>query len=95
MSPNNPSTPNTPNLPRASHPPDREPAAWFTVLLWVLGLPGMLTLVGVVLVGTALGDRHGQLSRDDAYSLVPWLIVSAAFLVPWSICVNRRTKGKN
>ncbi|MFE4260206.1 hypothetical protein [Streptomyces sp. NPDC056883] len=92
MSPN---LPNTPDLPTASHPPDREPAAWFTVLLWVLGLPGMLTLVGVVLVGTALGDRHGQLSRDDAYSLVPWLLVAAAFLVPWSICVNRRTKGKN
>ncbi|MFF1412767.1 hypothetical protein ACFVX6_23845 [Streptomyces sp. NPDC058289] len=87
--------PITPNLPNTSDLPNTKPAAWFTVLLWVLGLPGMLTLVGVVLVGTALGDRHGQLSRDDAYSLVPWLLLAAAFLVPWAICVNRRTKGKN
>lgn len=90
--------PNLPNLPNASHPPhptDPKPAAWFTVLLWVLGLPGMLTLVGVVLAGTFMGDRHGQLARDDAYSLVPWLLLAAAFLVPWAVCVNRRTKGKN
>ncbi|WP_327254521.1 hypothetical protein [Streptomyces sp. NBC_01244] len=95
MSPNLPNTPNRPNTSRPPHPTRFEPSARFTVLLWVLGVPGMLALAWVVLAGTFMGDRHGQLARDDAYSLVPWLLLAAAFLVPWSICVNRRTKGKS
>lgn len=80
--------------PPEPRPPRRPPAAWFTVVLWVLGIPGMVIGGSVILLGVALGDEHGQLAGDEGRFLLRWLLVAGVFLVPWSICVNRRTKGK-
>lgn len=71
------------------------PDTWFTVLLWVLGVPGIVTGASVLLLGIAMGDEHSKIAPDNAWFLFKWLIVAGVSLVPWTICLNRRLKGKN
>lgn len=75
--------------------PQASPTAfWFTVLLWVLGVPGMVIGASVLLLGITMGDEHGQLERDNAWFLFKWLLVACASLIPWAICLRLRTAGR-
>ncbi|MGW8778527.1 M16 family metallopeptidase [Streptomyces sp. NPDC055796] len=70
---------------------------WFTVLLWVLGIPAVLVggftaLLAYVATRTA-GD--GGIPAEDARFLFACLILSAVFVIPWSILVRRRKQGLN
>lgn len=85
-----------PGAPRSPAPePSPRPDTWFTVLLWVLGVPGIVTGASVLLLGIAMGDEHSKIAPDNAWFLFKWLIVAGASLVPWTICLNRRLKGQN
>ncbi|MEU7555827.1 insulinase family protein [Streptomyces sp. NPDC044571] len=70
-------------------------AVWFTVLLWVLGVPGLLLGAWTLVLYKALGDAHSHMSRYDAQYVLKWLLAAAVFLVPWGICMERRRKGRN
>ncbi|MFI6000775.1 M16 family metallopeptidase [Streptomyces sp. NPDC051366] len=70
-------------------------SVWFTALLWVLGVPGLLIGGSVLLLGIALGDDHDQIPQDTAQDLLKWLIFAGVFLIPWGVCLDRRIKGKN
>ncbi|MBT2445813.1 insulinase family protein [Streptomyces sp. ISL-43] len=75
--------------------PQAPPAVWFTVLLWVLGVPGVLIGGSTLVLGIVMGDEHGQIAQDNAKFLFDYLLVAGAFLIPWGVCMNRRIKGKN
>ncbi|WP_371617470.1 insulinase family protein [Streptomyces sp. NBC_00454] len=82
--------------PRTAAPePSRRPDTWFTVLLWVLGVPGIVTGASVLLLAITMGDEHSKIAPDNAWFLFKWLLVACASLVPWAFCLNRRMKGKN
>ncbi|MFE2306753.1 insulinase family protein [Streptomyces sp. NPDC059411] len=85
-----PGAPRTP----APQPPPR-PDTWFTVLLWVLGVPGIVTGASVLLLAITMGDAHSKIAPDNARFLFKWLIVAGISLIPWTVCLNRRLKGKN
>ncbi|CAM5552063.1 hypothetical protein SAVIM338S_04478 [Streptomyces avidinii] len=68
---------------------------WFTVLLWVLGTPGLLIAGAALALGYVMGDAHGQIAEDNAWFLFRLLLVAGVFLIPWGLCVSRRSKGKN
>nr|WSW44158.1 insulinase family protein [Streptomyces sp. NBC_01001] len=70
-------------------------SVWFTALLWVLGVPGLLIGGSVLLLGIALGDDHDQIPQGTAQDLLKWLIFAGVFLIPWGVCLDRRIKGKN
>ncbi|MCJ0870133.1 pitrilysin family protein [Streptomyces sp. AP-93] len=87
--------PQTPAPTPAPAPVPAAPAAtWFTVLLWVLGLPGMVIGASVLVLGLVMGDEHGQISRDNAWFLFKWLLVAGAALIPWAVCLRLRTAGR-
>lgn len=68
---------------------------WFTVLLWVLGAPGLLIGGAAIVLGYVMGDEHGQIAEDNAWFLFKLLLVAGVFVIPWGVCLNRRSKGKN
>ncbi|MGW6847527.1 M16 family metallopeptidase [Streptomyces virginiae] len=87
---------------RIPQPAEPRPAAapavrsvWFTVLLWVLGVPGLLIGGSVLLTGYVVSDDHYRVPEDSARQLFPWLLLAGVFLIPWGICLDRRRKGKN
>ncbi|MET9851721.1 insulinase family protein [Streptomyces sp. NPDC006450] len=83
-----------PQAPAPAPAPAAPTAPWFTVLLWVLGLPGMVIGAAVLLLGMTMGDEHGQLAPDDAWFLFKWLLVAGASLIPWAVCLRLRTSGR-
>ncbi|MER6778219.1 MULTISPECIES: hypothetical protein [unclassified Streptomyces] len=97
MPPRDPGRVPQPRKTTAKAEPGTARHAWFTVLLWVLGIPA------VVLGGfTALSAFVAtQASRDDgippeeARFLLACLIVSAVFVVPWGLLLRRRQQGLN
>ncbi|MFG2979219.1 M16 family metallopeptidase [Streptomyces sp. NPDC048331] len=86
-------------IPRPAEPrPAAAPAVrsvWFTALLWVLGLPGLLIGGSVLLMTLAVSDDHYRVPEDSARQLFTWLLLAGAFLIPWGVCLNRRRQGKN
>ncbi|MFI5759899.1 insulinase family protein [Streptomyces sp. NPDC051563] len=74
--------------------PAPAPAPWFTVLLWVLGLPGLVIGASVLFLGLVMGDEHGQIASDNAWFLFRWLLVAGASLIPWAVCLRLRTSGR-
>ncbi|MEU6866152.1 insulinase family protein [Streptomyces sp. NPDC046876] len=78
-------------------PPPKAPVrhAWFTALLWVLGVPALLMGGATALMALAVTNRGRQteIPQDDARFLLACLIVSAVFLIPWGICLRRRKQG--
>ncbi len=65
------------------------------MLLWVLGVPGLLIGGSALLLGLALGDDHDRIPQDTAQDLLMWLMFAGVFLIPWGVCLDRRLKGKN
>lgn len=70
---------------------------WFTVLLWVLGIPAVLVggftaLLAYVAFRTA---DDGAIPAEDARFLFACLILSAVFVIPWGLLVRRRKQGLN
>ncbi|MFD5146957.1 M16 family metallopeptidase [Streptomyces sp. NPDC058401] len=70
------------------------PAPWFTVLLWVLGLPGLIIGASTLFLGLVMGDEHGRIASDNAWFLFRWLLVAGASLIPWAICLRLRNSGR-
>ncbi|MEU8500443.1 M16 family metallopeptidase [Streptomyces lavendulae] len=70
------------------------PKAWFTALLWLLGIPA-LVLGGLSAIVTL------ALASDGTGDTGEWLVVAALwvfssfFLVPWGICLRRRRGGRS
>ncbi|MBT2402416.1 MULTISPECIES: pitrilysin family protein [unclassified Streptomyces] len=94
MPPRAPSRIPRPAAPAPAAPP-AERSVWFTVLLWVLGVPGLIIGGSVLVLGLALGDRHDHIPEDEAQYLLTWLFLAGVLLIPWAICLDRRIKGKN
>ncbi|MFI1149071.1 M16 family metallopeptidase [Streptomyces sp. NPDC020817] len=71
--------------------------AWFTVLLWVLGIPavvlGGFTALSAFVATQA--SRDDGIPPEDARFLLACLIVSAVFVVPWGLLLRRRQQGLN
>ncbi|MFE3583761.1 insulinase family protein [Streptomyces vinaceus] len=70
---------------------------WFTVLLWVLGIPavlvgGLTALLAYVEIRTA---DEAAIPADDARFLFACLILSAVFVIPWGLLLRRRKQGLN
>ncbi|WP_328300360.1 insulinase family protein [Streptomyces sp. NBC_00435] len=84
-----------PGTPLRAPAPAPRPDPRFTVLLWILGLPGMLIGGSVLALGLVMGDEHSRMAPDNAWFLFKWLLVAGASLIPWVICLNRRMKGRN
>lgn len=96
MPPRDPSRiPQPPRPAPAPAPAGAERALWFTVLLWVLGAPGLLIGGAALALGYVMGDEHGQIAQDNAWFLFKLLLVAGAFLIPWGICLTRRSQGRN
>ncbi|MBT2467654.1 hypothetical protein J7E97_07170 [Streptomyces sp. ISL-66] len=87
--------PPRPTPARAPRAPATEPDLWFTVLLWALGAPGLLIGAAALALGYVMGDEHGQIAHDNAWFLFRLLLVAGVFVIPWGICLNRRSKSKN
>ncbi|MEV6676080.1 insulinase family protein [Streptomyces erythrochromogenes] len=69
--------------------------AWFTALLWILGIPAMLS-GGVTALSALLATRMysgEEIPQEDATVLLAGIIVSAMLLTPWGICLRRRRQG--
>ncbi|WP_208301622.1 insulinase family protein [Streptomyces sp. KS 21] len=94
MPPRHPSRIPQPAGPGPAAAPARR-SAWFTALLWVLGVPGLLIGGSAVMAGLVLGDDHDRIPQDAAQELLKWLVLAGALLIPWGICLDRRIKGKN
>ncbi|MFB6811855.1 hypothetical protein [Streptomyces sp. NPDC056387] len=84
---------------RARNSPPDVPVrrAWFTVLLWVLGIPavsigGYTALLAYV---ATQGPRDHRIAQEDARFLFACMIVSAVFLIPWGLLVRRRKEGRS
>ncbi|WP_328789136.1 MULTISPECIES: M16 family metallopeptidase [unclassified Streptomyces] len=86
---------------RIPQPPEpvKEPVrqAWFTALLWVLGVPALpLTAVTALLCLSLFRSRGDDgIAQGDATFALGCILVSAVFMVPWSICMRRRRQGLN
>ncbi|MFF4643870.1 M16 family metallopeptidase [Streptomyces sp. NPDC001389] len=76
--------------PDAPQPPKR----WFTVVLWVLGIPALL-FGGLSSMTTLALLSKGTEDPDDWLVLVALWVFSSFFLVPWGICLRRRKQGKS
>ncbi|MET9957488.1 insulinase family protein [Streptomyces sp. NPDC006326] len=94
MPPRDPSRIPRPAGPAPAAAPARR-SIWFTVLLWVLGLPGLIIGGSALLLAMALGDSHDRIPQENAQHLLNWLFLAGAFLIPWAVCLDRRVKGKN
>ncbi|MER5481836.1 insulinase family protein [Streptomyces sp. NPDC002812] len=84
----------TPPAPVPAPAPAAPAAPWFTVLLWVLGLPGIIIGVSVLLLGIVMGDEHSRIAPDNAWFLFKWLLAAGASLIPWAVCLRLRTSGR-
>ncbi|MGW7439071.1 M16 family metallopeptidase [Streptomyces sp. NPDC054849] len=84
---------------RIPRPAERKPAepprrGWFTALLWILGIPALLS-GGVTALSALFVIRtsQGEIPQDQAQLLLAGIIFSAMLLIPWGICVRRRRQG--
>ncbi|MER7827647.1 insulinase family protein [Streptomyces sp. NPDC096097] len=83
---------------RIPQPPEpaKEPVrrAWFTALLWVLGIPALLLTAATVLLCLLLTRAYDDgIPQEDAAVALGCIVVSAVFMIPWSICMRRRKQG--
>ncbi|WP_051781669.1 MULTISPECIES: insulinase family protein [unclassified Streptomyces] len=83
---------------RIPRPPEpvKEPVrrAWFTALLWVLGIPALLLSAATVLLCLVLMRTHDDgIPQEDAAFALGCIVVSAVFMIPWGICMRRRKQG--
>lgn len=90
-----PAVTTVPTAPKAPAVPAAERALWYTLLLWALGVPGGLIGGSAILMGIAMGDRHGVIAEENAWFLFRLLLLAGVFVIPWSVLLNRRLKGKN
>ncbi|MCX4958641.1 M16 family metallopeptidase [Streptomyces virginiae] len=82
---------------RIPQPPEpaKEPVrhAWFTALLWVLGVPALLLTAATVLLCLVLTRNDEGVAQEDAAFALGCIVVSAVFMIPWGICMRRRKQG--
>ncbi|MFI5620636.1 M16 family metallopeptidase [Streptomyces sp. NPDC051567] len=86
------------SVPRPALPePEEVPAprrTWLTVVLWLLGTPALLLGALSAIASLVMLSDPGAQGRSDWVVLGVLWIVSAVFLVPWSVCLRRRLRGR-
>ncbi|MGE7389714.1 M16 family metallopeptidase [Streptomyces sp. NPDC004126] len=67
--------------------------AWLTAVLWLLGIPALLTGAFAAIAALAMLSEPDAQDSDDWIGLAIIWILAAVFLVPWSVLLRRRQRG--
>ncbi|RPF46064.1 putative Zn-dependent peptidase [Streptomyces sp. Ag109_G2-6] len=94
MPPRDPSRIPQPRPAAAAAPKGPQPReAWLTAVLWLLGIPALLSGAFAAIAALAMVSEPDAQGSDEWEGLVIIWILAAVFLIPWAVLLRRRQRG--